>query len=86
MWNARPVRQSRDVTPVLTLGKSSGQVGVVQIAQHECDAEGGQHGTEDIVGRNLDDADHQAGKGQHVDENVESEPEEGVGIPSGPPR
>ena len=47
-------------------------------AEDQCDAQGGQHGAEHVSGRHGDDADHQAGQGEDVDQDVEAETEEGV--------
>ena len=84
--NAGPIRQGRDVGPVLPASQSAGQEGVIDISGEHRDAQRGQHGAQHIGGRHLHDKDQQGGQGQHIDQDVEAETEEGVGLALGPQR
>ncbi|WP_344937217.1 hypothetical protein [Actinoplanes nipponensis] len=82
--HAGAVRHRGDVGAVLLHGEPAGQVRVVHVAQHQGDAQRRQDDPEDVTGVHPDHADAQAGQREHVDQDVDAEAEERVGVAAYP--
>jgi hypothetical protein len=63
--DARPVRHRRYVIAAFVFGEPPSEVGVLQIAQRQCDAESGKDPAVDNIRRQVDDM--QTKSGQHND-------------------
>ncbi|WP_234443281.1 hypothetical protein [Streptomyces cellulosae] len=84
--HARPVGHRGDVLPPLPPCESAAEVGVVDVARDEGYAQRRQDGVEDVVAWNLEDAQAQPGQRQHVDQDVDGQSEERVGVAPYPQR
>ncbi len=84
--HARAVGQGRHVRAVLVPPELSRQVGVVEIAEREGDAERRQDPPEDDVLGELDHPEHQPRQHEDVQDNVGEQAEEGVPVARYPER
>ena len=71
---------------VLAAGQPPGEERVVDVAGDQGDAQRRQHRAQDVGDGDLHDGDEQAGQRQHVDQDVEAQAEECVGLAAGPER
>jgi hypothetical protein len=85
VWHAGPVRHCRHVVASLVLGKAPGEIGVIEIAQRQCDAEGRQDPAIDDVGRQIDDVQAQSGQHDHVEDDIGEQTEKAVPVAGNPP-
>ena len=84
--HARPVRHGRHVGAVLAFGHLIGQVRVPQVAERQSDAERRQDASEDDAVGQFDDAEHEPGQHQDVQQDIREQAEKGVPVAGDPQR
>ena len=85
MRHARPIRHCRDVCAPFILGEAPGEIGVIEIAQWQRDAEGRQDPAIDDVGRQIDDVQAQSGQHDYVEDDIGEQTEKAVPVAGNPP-
>ena len=83
--HAGAVRHRRHVAAVLGLGQPVGEIGVVEIADRQSDAERRQNSAEDNVAWQFDHAETKAGQNDDVEHDIGEESEKAVPVAGHPP-
>ena len=83
--HARPIGHRRHRVAPLAFGEPPGEIGVIEIAQGQGDAERRQDPAIDDVGRQVDHVQAQSGQHDHVQHDVGEQAEKAVPIAGNPP-
>ncbi len=83
--HARPIRHRRYIVAPVVLGEPPSEVGVVQIAERQCDAESRKDPAIDDIRRQVDDMQTKSGQHYDVQNDIGEQTKKPVPIARDPP-